>query len=142
MIEARLGAFTRARLWESTELSRLAGPPALRRTVRVGQGEAARNSSLAIEVAVPKGAVISYGLPGGAFEWKQSYLLEASVLDGGDGKFSDPLVGWPETVDVGLPSGYACPRHGDQAPSLRPRRRPKRQPRPLRCDNVALCRCR
>jgi hypothetical protein len=106
MIEVRLGAFARGRLWEPMELPAASGWPVADHVVKADAGAAAEGKSLAVEVAIPRGPVVSYGLLGGTYGRVPDELLRMSVLGGGQGEFDGSLAGPPEMVLFGLPSEY------------------------------------
>ena len=106
MIEVRLGAFVRGRLWESMELPAAWGGPVANRVIQADGGVAAQGASLAVEVAISRGPVVSYGLLGGTYEQLPGELLKMSVLGGEQGVFDGALAGPPESVVFGLPSEY------------------------------------
>ncbi len=106
MIEIRLSAFARARLWGPMELPAVAGGSVADHVVKADKGTVAQDKSLAVEVAIPRGPVVSYGLLGGTYEQAPDELLKMSVLGGEQGEFDGSLAGPPETVIFGLPSEY------------------------------------
>lgn len=107
MIEIRLNAFARGRLWEPMELPAVTGGPVVDHVVKADAGAAAQGKSLAVEVAIPRGPVVSYGLLGGTYERAPDELLKMTVFGGEQGEFDDSLAGPPERAIFGLPSEYA-----------------------------------
>jgi hypothetical protein len=106
MIESRFSTGARARLWDSEELPRLTGPSAVERVFHGARSGVLSWTGLAIEVAIPRGGVMSYGLLGGVFQGRPGDSIAVSVYSGEDSEFSDPLAGPPEKALIGLPAEY------------------------------------
>jgi len=105
VIEVRLGS-ARARLWENGELPRLTGEPAANRQLAAAPPALSEITSLAVEVAIPRGGVVSYGLLGATFVPDATGSLSISVLSGDGQPFTRALAGPPEEVMIGLANEY------------------------------------
>jgi hypothetical protein len=106
MIEARFNDFARGRLWGSTELPAMTGRPVADHVVKADAGAVTQDKSLAVEVAIPRGPIVSYGLLGGTYKQVPGELLKISVLGGEQREFDGSLASPPEKAIFGLPSEY------------------------------------
>lgn len=107
MIEASLGRHARARLWTDGELPPLTGWAAVRRRLPADPRAAGEHRSLAVEVVIPRGGMISYGLLGATYEPVAGDSLDVAVLPGDWLPFERALAGPPEEVVTGLTTDYA-----------------------------------
>lgn len=105
MIQLNLNAYARARLWDSSELPDLGGLPVVEHILRASEN-AKPSKNIAIEVAVPRGGVTSFGLLGATFEPARAASLTMTVLSDGDRVFPDALAPSPERAVFGLPQEY------------------------------------
>jgi hypothetical protein len=107
MIEVRLGSLGRARLWDGPEVPAFAGTRVATRVLSAGAAVSRPSRSLAVEVVIPRGAVVVYGMLGAAFASDGMSALEMTVMAGAGAEFSDSLAIAPETALLGVPEQYA-----------------------------------
>lgn len=109
MIEIMLRRHGKARVWFDDRPARLAAPPVKLETFEAGGIVPSRNSA-ALELLVPRGGDVQYGLLGGTFcATSGAQLVICGGVDGsklGSGYF-DSLVRRLETPAVGLPDQLA-----------------------------------
>lgn len=107
MIEVGLGRLGRARLWDGPEVPAFDGARVAARVLPAGAAVSRPSRSLAVEVVIPRGAVVAYGMLGAAFSSDGAAALETTVLAGVGAEFSGSLAIAPETALLGVPGEYA-----------------------------------
>lgn len=110
-MEIELRFQRKARVWFDDRPAWLAAPPVHLKTCRSG-GMVPSRASAAVELLVPRGADVQYGLLGGTFSATSGTQLAVLANVGGTQSesglgYSDALVGRLETPSVGLPDYLA-----------------------------------
>lgn len=107
MMELRLSSFSKARFWGPGEVSALEGEGGFGHRTKADSSILVPKKELAVEVSIPRGAVVSYGLLGGILvPVRGADSLNMSIVLGQKGVFPGSLARSPERAICGLSEEY------------------------------------